>query len=65
MLFNKVVLPPYKVLTATISSPDFAIFKKVLDIAAIPEPNAIASMPPSSDANLLSSTVLVGFENLT
>ena len=58
---NKLYVPPYKLLSATISSPASATFRIEKAIAAIPEDNATAAVPPSSSATRCSNTSTVGF----
>jgi hypothetical protein len=48
---------------ATILSPGEVRFSRAHDMAAMPEPIAIAAVPPSSEAMRRSSTRVVGFEN--
>lgn len=49
---KRLYVPPYRVLAETISSPVPAILKMALVIAAEPDANASAPIPPSSAATL-------------
>jgi len=57
---NKLYVPPYKLLDATIWSPAFSKTNNAVAIAAVPEAVTTAPMPPSSAASRCSKISLVG-----
>src|SRR5699024_12088840 len=52
---NKLYVPPYKLLSAIISSPAFATFKIAKVMAAIPDAVATAAVPSSNKATRFSN----------
>ena len=58
--FNKLKVPPYKLLEATIWSPDFSKVSKPVAIAADPEAKTTAPVPPSKVAKRSCKIWLVG-----
>src|SRR5699024_12781340 len=58
---NKLYVPPYKLLSAIISSPAFATFKIAKVMAAIPDAVATAAVPSSNKATRFSNVSTVGF----
>ena len=59
--WNKSIVPPNKAVLAITSSPDCKMFKSESVTAAMPEEQATAPMPFSSDAMRLSKESVVGF----
>ena len=57
---NRVRVPPYRRGEETMWSPALARLRTVAVIAAIPEANATAQLPPSKDAIRSSRAVMVG-----
>ena len=62
--FNKLYVPPYKLLDATIWSPAFKRVKRPVEIAAVPDAKTTAPIPPSIAANLSWRIWFVGLFNL-
>ena len=57
-------VPPYKLLEATIWSPDLRSVSKVVEIADVPDAVDTAAIPPSKEANLFSRISFVGLFSL-
>ena len=64
LTFNKLNVPPYKLLDATIWSPALNNTSKAVEIAAVPDAVTTDAIPPSRAANLCSNTSFVGLFNL-
>ena len=60
VVFNKLNVPPYKLLEATMWSPAFNKVNSPVEMAEVPEANTTAPIPPSTAAKRSCKIWLVG-----
>jgi len=61
VVVNRLYVPPYRLGLATMWSPDSAMLRIAMVVAAIPEESSNAATPPSRAATRCSTTSHVGF----